>query len=158
MDFSFSDTSISYDWFILALRLVFIGLIYIFLYQVMRVTLGELVRIGSVAPSSSVPAMHNATMELEVVDPAESPLHAGDHLPLSHYTTIGRRPDNALVIADSFVSAQHAEIVFESGSWWVTDLGSTNGTFVNSLEITQRTAIERGDIVQFGRVVTRLIP
>jgi len=158
MDFSLSDTSISYDWFILALRLAFIGLIYVFLYQVMRVTLGELVRIGSGAPSSSVPAMHSATMELEVVDPAESPLHAGDHLPLSHYTTIGRRPDNALVIADSFVSAQHAEIVFEGGSWWVTDLGSTNGTFVNSLEITQRTAIERGDIVQFGRVVTRLIP
>lgn len=158
MDLSFSSTSISYDWFILALRLGFIGLIYIFLYQVMRVTLAELVRVGTVAPAAGTPMLKQATMSLEVVEPAESDLEIGERLPLSHYTTVGRQSTNSLTIGDSFVSGQHAEIIFENGRWWLNDLGSTNGTFVNSLEISQRTPIDAGDIVQFGRVVVRLIP
>ncbi|CAN0506522.1 unnamed protein product, partial [Phaeothamnion confervicola] len=46
-----STSSLSYDWFVFALRIAFIGLILLFLYQVARVTLRELVRIGTYAPA-----------------------------------------------------------------------------------------------------------
>ncbi len=156
MNFSIDTTSISYDWFILGLRLAFIGLIYLFIYQVARVTIRELVKVGTVAPAAEGLHMERSTNALEVIDPAESQLQVGDRLQLSHYTTIGRRADNSIAIADTFVSGQHAEIVLENGSWWLTDLGSTNGTFVNQHDVMHRVRIESGDIVQFGRVITRM--
>jgi pSer/pThr/pTyr-binding forkhead associated (FHA) protein len=154
MDFSL-DSTISFDWFILLLRIVFIALIYFFLYQVARVSIRELVTVGTVAQSSQSANLPSPSSALEVIDPAESSLQPGDLLPLEHYTTIGRRDDNSMMLDDFFVSGAHAEIVFDQGTWWVMDLGSTNGTFVNRAPVRARTRINQGDIVQFGRIALR---
>lgn len=155
-----SASSLSYDWFVFALRIAFIGLILLFLYQVARVTLRELVRIGTYAPAPSATfAASTGTVapQLEIVEPADSGLAPGERFYLDPYTTIGRRTDNAIVIADSFVSGQHAEIVLDAGQWWLTDLQSTNGTLVNSQRVADHIRIASGDIVQFGNVVTRFV-
>lgn len=155
-----STSSLSYDWFIFALRIAFIGLILLFLYQVARVTIRELVRIGTYAPASSATFTASASVvppQLEIVDPANSGLAPGERFFLDPYTTIGRRNDNSIVLADSFVSGQHAEIVLDSGQWWLTDLDSTNGTRVNSQRVADHLQITSGDIVQFGNVVTRFV-
>jgi len=154
MDFSL-NSSVSFDWFILALRIVFIALIYYFLYQVARVSIRELVSVGSVAPSTTSPVLPSPASALEVIDPAQSTLHPGDLLPLDHYTTVGRREDNTLMIDDGFVSGAHAEIVFDQGAWWLIDLDSTNGTFVGRRPVRARIRVNTGDIVQFGRVTLR---
>lgn len=154
MPSDFTD-SISFDWFILALRIGFIGLIYYFLYRVSRESVRELMTLGIAAPSTASPTLPNAASRLEVVNPAESTFAAGDLLTLDHYTTVGRQRDNSLVINDSFVSGTHAEIVFDGDGWWLIDLGSTNGTFLNNAPVHARTRILDGDIVQFGRVTVR---
>lgn len=156
MSFDLSDP-ISFDWFILALRIAFIGVIYYFLYRVSRESIRELVAVGVSAPSTATPVLPTAASSLQVVEPADARYAPGDSLMLSHYTTIGRRPDNELVLDDSYVSGTHAEIVFDNGDWWVIDLGSTNGTFVNGAPIAARTRLSDGDIVQFGRVTTRMM-
>lgn len=155
MDVGFNSSSVSFDWFILALRLAFIILIYYFLYQVARVSIRELVAIGSVAKNPESPSLPNPASALEVLDPAQSSLHEGSQLPLDHYTTIGRRDDNSVVIDDSFVSGNHAEIVFDGGTWWLSDPGSTNGTFLNGHPVRGRVQIAKDDVVQFGRVTVR---
>jgi hypothetical protein len=155
MDFNLSDP-VSFDWFILALRIAFIGLIYYFLYRISRESIRELIAVGVSAPSTASPVLPTASSSLEIVDPAEARYSPGETLQLAHYTTIGRRPDNSLVINDSYISGTHAELVFDNGDWWVIDLGSTNGTFVNGSPIQARTRVGDGDIVQFGRVTTRM--
>ncbi|MBA3377786.1 MAG: hypothetical protein H0T93_02775, partial [Chloroflexia bacterium] len=85
MDFSL-DSAVSFDWFILILRIVFIGLIYYFLYQVARVSIRELVAIGSTTSASASQTLPSPSSSLEVIDPAESTLQTGDVLPLDHYT------------------------------------------------------------------------
>lgn len=149
------SSSLSFDWFILALRLVFIALIYIFLYQVARVSIRELVAIGSTAGDDTLPGMPGPATALEVVDPAESSLAVGSRLPLDHYTTVGRRDDNTIVIDDAFISGTHAQLTFDHGSWWLQDFGSTNGTALNGAPVRSKVQVRQDDIVQFGRVALR---
>jgi hypothetical protein len=65
-------------------------------------------------------------------------------------TSIGYAKDNDMVLDDSTVSRYHAVIQRRIGGYTVTDLESTNGTFVNGLRIKNPTGLKRGDDVRFG--------
>lgn len=68
-------------------------------------------------------------------------------------TTIGRLAENALQIEDDSVSSSHAEIFAEEDRFFVRDLGSTNGTFINGEKI-EKAILQEGDELCFGSVVT----
>jgi hypothetical protein len=151
----FDLESVSFDWFILGLRIAFIVLIYFFLYRVTRVMISELVVLGTVTGRGAEEMMPAANSALEMLEPAQSSYLVGEAIPLDHYSTIGRNASNSLQIDDSYVSGSHAELVFDQGAWWIIDLGSTNGSFVNDVPVRSRTRIAANDIVQFGRVKLR---
>jgi S1-C subfamily serine protease len=66
---------------------------------------------------------------------------------------IGRNIDNDVVLPDPFVSGKHACIVLnDDGSYFISDLGSRNGTFVNGLTITQ-SSLYYNDIVKLGEFI-----
>lgn len=65
--------------------------------------------------------------------------------------TVGRLADNHLQIDDGSVSSHHAKIVHEDGKYRLVDLDSTNGTFINDEQVTEK-ILEAGDDVRFGRV------
>jgi pSer/pThr/pTyr-binding forkhead associated (FHA) protein len=64
--------------------------------------------------------------------------------------TIGRLPDNTVVVDNPAVSAHHARIVCEGEACVVEDLDSRNGTFVNEQRITRHT-LQHGDVVLVGK-------
>jgi pSer/pThr/pTyr-binding forkhead associated (FHA) protein len=64
--------------------------------------------------------------------------------------TIGRAPDNAVVVDNPAVSGHHARVFPESGAVILEDLNSTNGTFVNGRHTT-RHVLQSGDVVQVGK-------
>ena len=66
--------------------------------------------------------------------------------------TIGRTDDNAVLLSDASVSRNHAKVIVDGGRYVVTDLGSSNGTRVNSFEVRQPTLLNPGDVVRFGSV------
>ena len=94
---------------------------------------------------------------LEVLDPARTPLSPGERLGLSSGATLGREPGNGIRIDEDSVSAQHALLRHDGGRWWLEDLGSTNGTFVNEMRVTGRAPLHSGDIIQIGRVTARFL-
>lgn len=63
---------------------------------------------------------------------------------------IGRTPDNDLAIDHPLVSRRHARIDRSGARWTVTDLGSTNGTFINGRRVTSPSALAIGDVVDLG--------
>jgi serine phosphatase RsbU (regulator of sigma subunit) len=63
--------------------------------------------------------------------------------------TVGRKVDRDLVIADPRVSREHASIVADNGEFFVVDLGSKHGTFVNGVKV-DRHKLQRNDRVEFG--------
>jgi len=67
-------------------------------------------------------------------------------------TTIGRLQENTLHIDDSSVSSNHAEIIYENHSFFVRDLGSTNGTYLNGVKV-ETAVLNHSDELRFGSVV-----
>jgi hypothetical protein len=70
--------------------------------------------------------------------------------------TAGRGTGCDLVVRDTTVSREHAAFVLRSDTWWVLDLGSTNGTRVNGLRAAEHPIVP-GDRVELGDVVVELV-
>lgn len=68
----------------------------------------------------------------------------------AHPVSIGRLPDNMIVIDNPAVSGRHARVFREGDHYVVEDLKSTNGTFVNEKPIARHTLLE-GDVVLIGK-------
>jgi pSer/pThr/pTyr-binding forkhead associated (FHA) protein len=68
----------------------------------------------------------------------------------THPVSIGRLPDNTIVINNPAVSGRHARVFREGSHYVVEDLKSTNGTFVNEKPIARHTLLE-GDVVLVGK-------
>lgn len=82
---------------------------------------------------------------------------AGETLGLRHGFLIGAGAHNDLVIADGFASGQHAQIGMDAqGNCWLADLGSTNGTFMNGVRITNK-ALDHGVTVKIGSAEIRFL-
>ncbi len=63
--------------------------------------------------------------------------------------SVGRKPDNDLVIPDERVSSHHLLLFHEEGRWFVEDLNSTNGTFLNGRRI-EKEEVKEGDRILIG--------
>jgi hypothetical protein len=72
--------------------------------------------------------------------------------------TIGRAEDSTLVITDDFASARHARIVPRDGQWFVEDLGSTNGTYLDRGKVSGPTPVPLGVPIRIGRTSLELRP
>ena len=81
----------------------------------------------------------------------------GKRYALGEGLAIGRGPSNDLVLDLDDVSRQHAQVVPEENGWAVEDLGSTNGTQVNGVEIQGRTPLRNGDLVKIGRAIFKYL-
>jgi hypothetical protein len=69
---------------------------------------------------------------------------------------IGRGTDAAIRLDDDYVSTRHARIAASGDQWFVEDLGSTNGTYVGAVRITQPTTITLGTQVRIGKTILEL--
>ena len=68
------------------------------------------------------------------------------HITESDILFIGRDPSNNMFYNNPFVSGQHAQLAFDGSEWSITDLGSTNGTYVNGFRI-QSKKLDPGDFI-----------
>ena len=130
------------------LRFLFLGMLYLFLFAVVRVLVRDL-RAAAREPGTELGRLH------VLASPAGEP-PAGAVFGLDAVTTIGRDVNNAIVVEDQFASAEHAVLTFRGRTWYVEDLASTNGTYVNGCRIVGLAPIGFGDEIQIGQVRVRL--
>ncbi|MDO8962885.1 MAG: FHA domain-containing protein [Coriobacteriia bacterium] len=127
-------------------RILLIALLYLFLFATVRAGLG-LIKRGA-------PGTPERPMALVVT--AGPPELTGIRIPLDAVVRIGRAPGHELVIADDFVSTNHARIVPAPGGPVLEDLDSTNGTVVNGRRVTAPVTLSPGDSIEFGTVKTKV--
>lgn len=68
---------------------------------------------------------------------------------------IGRGGFCDIPLNDPLVSEKHARVVYSNGSFWIEDLGSRNGTFVNGHRIDRKSVLRDGYLVRMGSSMLR---
>ncbi len=98
------------------------------------------------SPSPVSPSRSDTTV-LVIVDGQK----AGMTFPLPPSCTVGRAPDNSIVVPDQFISSHHARIYkSKKGEWVLEDLGSTNGTYLDEKQIAGPIIIKPGQLIRLG--------
>jgi pSer/pThr/pTyr-binding forkhead associated (FHA) protein len=69
---------------------------------------------------------------------------------------IGRADDSTLVLDDDYASTRHARLSFRGTDWYVEDLGSTNGTYLDRAKVTGPTKVPLGVPIRIGKTVIEL--
>lgn len=148
-------TNTSLGIIMLLLRVAVVGLLYFFLWQVLRSVIQDLRSTSHTAGTSASTSPYG---QIVVVRAGQSGVMVGKTFPLGPSNIIGRSMENCeIALNDSFLSAQHARLELRGDQWVLEDLNSTNGTFVNEIEVRDATVVEEGDIIRVGRVEMRLI-
>ena len=143
------------------LKLLLLALLYLFFFRVLRAVWTEIsARPAAAAPSAAPAAAPSrggaagtapkTAMRLKVVegDTKGKVYELGDEL------TVGRAAGCQVSLADdTFVSQLHARLFRKEGRYFVEDLGSTNGTFLNRKQVSAPIALRRGDRLQVGKTV-----
>jgi pSer/pThr/pTyr-binding forkhead associated (FHA) protein len=71
---------------------------------------------------------------------------------------IGRADDSTLVLDDDYASTRHARIALRGEDWYVEDLGSTNGTYLDRAKVTAPLRVPLGVPIRIGKTVIELRP
>ena len=116
-------------------RLLFVVLLYLFLFAIMKTGIG-LVR-------GSRKKEHVWTVR-------------GLQIAVRGPVIVGRSPGSDIVIGADYVSSRHARFVLMGQNLFIEDLGSTNGTAVNNHYISEPTALRNGDRITVGDVTMRV--
>jgi hypothetical protein len=150
--FDLANTSL--EVLILVLRFAVVGLLYLFLWQVLRAVINEVRALGQ--PNQGQPT--NRYGQLVVLRSGQSGVPVGKIFALGPSNLLGRSMESCeIALNDSFLSQQHARLELRDDTWVIEDLNSTNGTFVNDIEVRDTTILEEGDILRLGRVEMRLV-
>ncbi|HMM20471.1 MAG TPA: FHA domain-containing protein [Selenomonadales bacterium] len=133
-------------------------LLYYFLFQVLRTIYRDLKTVpeeGRFFPSAPAAASEpQEKAKLVVVETGTIQL-AQPVYQLGETFTIGRGEANDIVVNDTFVSHEHACISQYKHGFWLTDLNSTNGTYINHNRVTDEVLLKNGDLLRIGAVTFR---
>ncbi|MDA8204160.1 MAG: FHA domain-containing protein [Chloroflexi bacterium] len=130
------------------LRIAFLAGLYLFLLGVGRMLLRDL-RVASATTPGELG-------RLVVVGSFEGGPPVGASFPLDAVTTVGRDVNNTIAVDDPFVSTDHAVLTFRGRGWYLEDLQSTNGTYLNGAPVIGVAPLGFGDEVQIGQLRVRL--
>ena len=149
------------------IRIAFLAVLWIFVLSAISVIRSDMfgarvpeaarVARGAAAPKPPKPKKQSkrrgAPTRVEVTEGKSAGATASlDGAPI----LIGRGNDAAIKLDDDYASTRHARIAVSGDQWFVEDLGSTNGTYIGSVRLTQPTTITIGTQVRIGKTILEL--
>ncbi|MHB1986505.1 MAG: FHA domain-containing protein [Acidimicrobiales bacterium] len=135
------------------LRYFLLGLIWLFFLYAIRMVFVEIRRSRvervPLSPPAGIGSDQLVPLKLKVVDP---PQRRGRVFDLGDEVTLGRSPGCAVPLEDdTFTSSVHARVFHRAGEFWLEDLGSTNGTWLNEEKVAESPVrLQRGDRMKVG--------
>ncbi len=146
-------------------RAGFLLLLWLFIWSVLRTLRNDIyaptgavmVRRGLVFRGAKLPTrQHRNTARYLVVTDGSL---AGTRVTLgTQPVLLGRADDSTLVLTDDYASTRHARLSQRGSDWYVEDLGSTNGTYLDRAKVTTAVRVPIGTPVHIGKTVIELRP
>jgi pSer/pThr/pTyr-binding forkhead associated (FHA) protein len=145
-------------------RAGFLLLLWLFIWSVLRILRNDIyaptgtvmVRRGLALRGTRSPGQARTAARYLVV--TEGAL-AGTRITLgAQPVLIGRADDSTLVLTDDYASTRHARLSPRGPDWYVEDLGSTNGTYLDRARVTTAVRVPIGTPVHVGKTVVELRP
>jgi len=140
-------------------RAGFLALLWLFVLAALRVVKSDLYAASGLRAAlpprrgASAPRRGRAARQLIVTHGALTGTRVAlDGRPI----LIGRADDSTLVLDDDYASTRHARLSFSGGEWFVEDLGSTNGTYLDRAKVTGPTRVPPGVPIRIGKTVIEL--
>jgi pSer/pThr/pTyr-binding forkhead associated (FHA) protein len=140
-------------------RAGFLALLWLFVLAALRVVRSDLYAVSGLRAalpqrrSAAARRSNKAVRQLIVTHGAL----AGTRVSLDgRPILIGRADDSTLVLDDDYASTRHARLAFSAGDWFVEDLGSTNGTYLDRAKVTGPTRVPPGVPIRIGKTVIEL--
>lgn len=152
---------------LLALKIAFLALLYVFVYRAIRSVAADVRAAGPVprpaGRHSAVPptprdgraVRRRGKSPRKVVVLDEHGAKSGTYT-LESVLQVGRADACQIRLTDTYISQFHARIFPRDSSWFVEDLGSTNGTFLNQRKLTAPSELRPGDRLRLGRTILEL--
>ncbi len=140
------------------LKYAFLSLIFLFLARAVRAMLLEIsgprpegARSRGPAQPTAVPAVSRSARppdHVALLAPDGGKSHV---FSLDDELILGRADKCHVVLSDAYASQIHARIFRRDGGYFIEDMGSTNGTYLNRKRVTSPTAVGRGDRIRIGK-------
>ena len=131
----------------LTLRYVFIIIIYIFILNILRLIYLDIKSSSSKTPNKDV-AYLKVINRLDQLD-----FKMQEYYPVIGVISVGRGSRNDVIIKDRVVSKNHMQIYLENGYYYLEDLGSSNGTYLNGIDIEDNIVeMTDGDLIGVGKI------
>lgn len=131
------------DLLLTLLRLIFLGLVYLFVWQIAR----------SIATHLGIGSTRRSRRTGTRVAIVKSDTQSGSTFTVTDSMVLGRSEEADFLLDDPYASDFHLRLATRDGQLVVSDLGSTNGTYVNGRRVTTPIDLNRGDAVQVGKTV-----
>jgi FHA domain len=154
--------SIAVEEALLILKIVFLVLLYLFIWRIVRTAARDLrlPQESFVLAPGSIPGLGDAAPQIEAgkIVVVKSPaFDEGDEWDLdSSPMTFGRSSKNDIELKlDEYASSTHARIEPRRDGVWLEDAGSTNGTYLNWIRLTRPKRLTPGDVVRIGETELR---
>lgn len=132
----------------IGLRYLFIGLLFLFLFLVLRAIYRDIS-----APDAAARAPRQKRRDRPHLLVVAADRNLGAKYYLLDDVLIGRAGNSQVVLEDTYASQQHARVYRGDGVFYVEDLGSTNGTYVNGRKISYPLELRQGDRIKIGKTV-----
>jgi hypothetical protein len=140
---------------LLVLKIAFLVLLYLFIWRIVR-AVGRDLRLPQesfiLRPEGGLVRGGGGIQTGRLLVVKSTALDEGSDIVLnSAPLTVGRGGQNDIELeGDEFASAEHARFEPRQDGVWIADMGSTNGTFVNGIQLERPRKLARGDIVRVG--------
>ena len=150
----------TYQSVLLILKIAFLVLLYLFIWRIVRTAARDL-RLPQesfiLRPAIAGGPIGQAIRPGRLVVVQSQVLTVGEEFELdSSPLTVGRGTQNDVSIdGDEFASARHVRVEPRRDGVWVSDIGSTNGTYVNAMRIDRPRKLVQGDVVRVGETELR---
>jgi hypothetical protein len=148
--------------FLALLRYIFLAFLLLFIFGLVRWMINDLRNEPHPAGLPEQPQKKKKYGEKDggrifVADSPLPELRPGDSFGIGREMVIGRSGSSDVIINDSFASTRHARLYIKDGQYWLEDLGSTNGTFLNGVQLKKPVVLADGDGLKVGSVTFRFV-